>query len=83
MAVFWLFYLAVPMVLTGLVVRWAQRRVGAVPESFGWATVLSALIGWAVVTVSGFPLTLDLAASAHDPPATSRTASRRDRQMLV
>ena len=60
MAVFWLFYLAVPMVLTGLVVRWAQRRVGAVPESFGWATVLSALIGWAVVPVSGFPLLLAL-----------------------
>lgn len=59
-AVFWLFYLGVPMVLTGMVVRWAQRRGGAVPESFGWATVLSAVVGWVVVPVSGFPLLLAL-----------------------
>jgi len=50
----------VPMVLTGMAVRWAQRQVGSVPESLGWATVLGALIGWVVVPVSGFPLLLAL-----------------------
>lgn len=59
-AVFWLFYLGVPMVLTGMVVRWAQRLGSAVPESFGWATVLAAVVGWVVVPASGFPLLLVL-----------------------
>lgn len=59
-AVFWLLYLGVPMVLLGMVARWAQRRLGTLPASFGWATVLGAAIGWVVVPASGFPLMLAL-----------------------
>lgn len=55
-AVFWLFYLGVPLVLIGLITRWAQRRLGTVPASLGWASAISGLLGWIVVPVSGFPL---------------------------
>jgi hypothetical protein len=57
-AVFWLFYLGVPLVLTGILIRSVEPRVGTLPESFGWATVLAAAVGWVLVPASGFPLLL-------------------------
>lgn len=74
-AVFWLFYLGVPMILVGMVVRWAQSRLGPLPVSFGWATVLFATLGWVIVPASGFPLVLAL--GVYTIVATRREGTER------
>jgi hypothetical protein len=60
-AAFWLFYLGVPFVLIGLVIRWAQRQVGHLPESLGWASLVAFGVGMLAVPASGFGLGVLLA----------------------
>ncbi|NLT53128.1 MAG: hypothetical protein GXX79_00870 [Actinomycetales bacterium] len=60
-AFFWLLYLGVPFIIVGVVTRWAQRRLGTVPESMGWVSLVCFLLGALAVPASGFWLGLVLA----------------------
>ncbi len=60
-AFFWLLYLGVPFLIVGVVTRWAQRRLGTVPESMGWISLSCFLLGALAVPASGFWLGIALA----------------------
>ncbi|NLT53129.1 MAG: hypothetical protein GXX79_00875 [Actinomycetales bacterium] len=52
-AFFGWFFMGVPILTTGVVTRWAQRRTGTLPESMGWITVVAFGIGALVAPLSG------------------------------
>lgn len=70
-AVFWLFYLGAPFLIIGVLARWAQKRVGTLPESMGWVALVAFGVGVLAVPTSGFWLGLVLA-------GYSIAVSRRD-----
>jgi hypothetical protein len=48
----WLF-MGVPVLTTGVVTRWAQRRTGTIPESLGWIALACFSLGVLVQPLSG------------------------------
>lgn len=48
-----MFVLGIPLVLVGMALRWTQQRVGAVPESVGWAGAVAFLTAAAAFPSSG------------------------------
>lgn len=61
-AFFGWFFMGVPVLTTGVVTRWTQRRTGNVPESLGWIALVAFGFGALVAPASGAWLGIALGA---------------------